>query len=89
MASNNAPSGLVSFYTEVGPYGEYNGYYNCTWPIYDSYLSTIEFLKENNLWKGGNFEPHEIRKVTATRYNYLADRTFTDGSESWSDSTIS
>ena len=89
MASNNAPSGTVSFYTEVGPYGEYNSYYNASWPIYDSYTSTIEFLKKNDLWKGGNFEPSEIRKVVATKYNYVEEDSFSDGAESWSDSTSS
>ncbi len=85
MASNNVPIGLVSFYTEIGPSGNYDGYYNASWPIYEPYSETIDFLKDNGLWQGGNFEASEIRKIEAVRYLYddemqenVDSRTYTD-----------
>ena len=78
MASNNNPVGSVSFYTDNSLVSGYSGYIQTSWPVYDSYTDTIEFLEDNGLWNGGNLDASEIDKIEVSRINYVDDISNTE-----------
>ncbi len=73
MASNQNPVGNIAFYTENGPTGDYYGFFRASWPIYDSYEETIDFLTNNGLWEGGNITASEVREIRAAKYDFDSD----------------
>ncbi len=85
MASYNVPVGLVSFYTDNTFVSGYTGYFQTSWPIYDSYKESIAYLEENGLWNGGSLEKSEVEKIVVTTYNYTGEMSVSDDPVTYTD----
>ena len=85
MASYNVPVGLVSFYTDNTFVSGSTGYFQTSWPIYDSYKETIAYLEENGLWNGGSLEESEVEKIVVTTYHYTDEMSVSDDPVTYTD----
>ena len=78
MASYNNPVGMVNIYD--------NRYMNFSWPVYECYDDTIDFLTAKGLWKGGQIKPEEVRQIDVCENTYDEDGIFTGETKEYTDS---
>jgi len=76
LSSSEVPIGMVTFENNYYPY------FSESFPVYQSYTQTIQFLKENGLYLD-DFRKEELPSVTVTKYNDndYKEKTFSKSEE--------